>query len=91
MQIKTLRYTNKGYSYIKCTKNDCFNWGGAGICDNCGNPIEGDVYLIFILSSAYCSKCFNEWNQRAKGYKSDLELQKKNDKRWYMYHGFKTV
>lgn len=33
MKIKQLYYTDKGYSYIKCTKEECFSWGGMAICD----------------------------------------------------------
>lgn len=91
MQNKQLNYTDKGYSYVKCSNTDCFNWGGLGICDSCGRYIEDEVYLIFILNSAYCKKCFKEWENRSKRYKEDIQLQKESQERWYMYHGFKTI
>lgn len=90
MKFKELLYTEQGYSYIKCKKEDCFNWGGLAICDSCGENIEDDVYLIYILSQAFCPKCFKEWNQHSKRYESDIQLQKKNHERWYFVHGFKT-
>lgn len=49
MKRKKLNYTKDGYSYLECTENDCYNWGGASICDFCGEKIHDTVYLIFIL------------------------------------------
>ena len=91
MKTKRLEYTNKGYSYIKCTKEDCFDWGGMAICDSCGTPMFEDVYLIFILHQVFCPKCFNEWLEHAKRYEDDLKLQDECQERWYMVHGFKTI
>ena len=90
MKNKTLEYTKQGYSYIKCNTEDCFNWGGMAICDSCGERMEDDVYLIFILGRAYCPKCFKEWTERANRYEDDLQLQKECHERWYKYHGFKV-
>lgn len=90
MQTKQLQYTDKGYSYIKCTKEDCFKWGGMAICDYCNKPMFEEVYLIFILGSAYCPKCFPEWVRRSEKDEEDLYLQKQNHERWYLAHGFKT-
>ena len=28
---KEIKYTNTGYSYIECTKEECYRWGGACI------------------------------------------------------------
>lgn len=91
MKTKKLEYTDKGYSYIKCTKEDCFNWGGMAICDSCSTPMFEDVYLIFILGQAFCPKCFEEWLERSTRYEEDLYLQKQNHKRWYKAHGFETI
>lgn len=88
MKKAKLNYTNKGYSYIKCTKEDCFNWGGAAICDNCGEFIEDEVYLIFVLGQAFCKKCFDDWIKHSRRYEEDLQLQKENHLRWYKAHGF---
>lgn len=30
---KEIKYTDKGYSYIECTREECYKWGGACICD----------------------------------------------------------
>ncbi len=83
-----LKYTDKGYSYIECTREDCFDWGGVGICDYCNKPMYKEVYLIFILGSAYCPECFNEWIKRSERDEEDLYLQKLNHKKWYSAHGF---
>ncbi len=91
MKIAKLEYTKQGYSYIKCTKEDCFAWGGMAICDSCGETMNEDIYLIFILGQAFCSKCFKEWIDRTKRYEEDLYLQEQNQERWYAAHGFKTI
>lgn len=88
MKKAKLQYTDKGYSYIKCTKEDCFNWGGISICDNCGRDMDNDVYLIFILGSALCPKCFENWAKNSKKYADDLKLQKQRHKEWYKAYGF---
>lgn len=85
-----LSYTDKGYSYIKCTREDCLNWGGAAICDNCNKHMEGDVYLIFVLGRALCKECFDEWLENAIGYKEDLEYQNETHLKWYKKLGFEV-
>lgn len=91
MKTKKLEYTDKGYSYIKCAKEDCFNWGGLAICDSCGELMNEEVYLIYILGQAFCPKCFFEWIGRSKRYEEDLALQKQNHERWYRGYGFQTI
>lgn len=91
MKTKRLQYTDKGYSYLKCTKEDCFAWGGMAICDDCGKSMNDDVYLIYILAQAFCPKCFKEWTERSTRFKEDLILQEQNHERWYQSHGFKTI
>ena len=87
MKKVKLNYTKQGYSYIKCTKEDCFNWGGMAICDNCSETME-EVYLIFILGRALCKECFEEWIKYSKKYEEDLRLQEENHMNWYKGHGF---
>lgn len=89
MKEVKLNYTDNGYSYITCSPEDCFNWGGMSICDNCGNPMHEDIYLIFVLGRAICKECFDEWLKRSKRYEEDLYLQKQNHISWYKAHGFK--
>ena len=49
---KEIKYTNTGYSYIECTKEECYRWGGACICDDCNKDIGNSIYLVFILGRA---------------------------------------
>ena len=91
MKIKKLEYTEHGYSYLKCKQKDCFDWGGFAICDYCGEVMTDDVYLIFILGSAYCPKCFNDWIKRTTRYEDDIQLQEQNQERWYKFHGFNII
>ena len=88
MKKVKLNYTKQGYSYIKCTIEDCLDWGGLAICDNCGKAIAGEVYLIFVLGRAFCSECFKEWENRANRYTEDLQLQEERQKQWYRAYGF---
>lgn len=88
MKQAKLNYTKQGYSYIKCTKEDCFNWGGAAICDNCDELMEEEIYLIFILGRALCKNCFEEWAENTTRYEEDLQLQNQNHLKWYKAHGF---
>lgn len=91
MKIRELNYTKQGYSYLKCTAQDCYEWGGAAICDDCGEHMTEEVYLVYILARAYCPKCFDDWIKRATRYEDDLQLQKQNHERWYKAYGFNTI
>lgn len=88
MKKVKLNYTNNGYSYIKCTKDDCFNWGGMAICDNCNKTMMEEIYLVFVLGRALCKECFGEWIKDSRKYEEDLYLQRKNHLAWYKVYGF---
>lgn len=91
MKKVRLQYTKQGYSYIECTKEDCYSWGGLSICDDCNEKIEGKVYLVYVLGRALCEKCFNEWLTRTKMYPEDIYLQKQRHLQYYRAYGFKAV
>lgn len=91
MKLKKLNYTRQGYSYLNCTPKDCYEWGGAAICDSCGKNMTENVYLIYILGQAFCPDCFEDWANNATRYTEDLKLQEQNQERWYKYHGFNTI
>ena len=84
-----LKYTKSGYSYIKVNKEDCFNWGGISICDDC-NEFMNESYLIFILGRALCKKCFEDWTKKSKRYEEDLRFQNERHLAWYKAHGFEV-
>lgn len=86
MESKKICYTRQGYSYVKCNENDCYNWGGASICDRCNSKMHGEVYLVYVLGMAYCRNCFEEWQERSKRYEDDIILQTNNHLRWYKCH-----
>ena len=90
MKKAKLDYTKQGYSYIKCTKEDCLGWGGFAICDDCNKEMEEEIYLIFISGRALCKDCFEEWKKYSKRYKEDLDLQKERHLEWYRLHGFEV-
>lgn len=85
-----IKYTPQGFSYIDVTIENCINWGGLGICNDCG-AICSELKLIWALRDTYCNKCFDEWLERSKNYSKedieyDLKLQREQDKKWYEYH-----
>ena len=88
MKKVKLNYTKQGYSYVKCQKIYCLQWGGLAICDDCCKTMQDDVYLIFVLGRAYCPECLKEWKDRAKRYTEDLQLQEERQKQWYRAYGF---
>lgn len=90
MKKAKLNYTRNGYSYIKCTAQDCLDWGGMAMCDNCNEKMSKDkeIYLVFVLSRVLCEECFEEWEKRSKKYESDLILQKDRQLNWYRRYGF---
>lgn len=90
MKKTKLFYTDKGYSYVKCTKEDCFSWGGLAICDDCSNNFE-EGYLIYVLNRALCHKCFEDWLKRSVKYDDDLYLQKENHISYYKAHGYEIL
>lgn len=88
MKNAKLNYTPQGYSYIKCAPEDCYNWGGKCICDNCNEKMNGEIYLVFILGRALCKKCFDEWTGHSTRYTEDLKLQKERHIQFYNAYGF---
>lgn len=90
MKKVKLNYTKQGYSYVKCTREDCLNWGGMAICDNCSKPMAEEIYMIFILGRALCKECFEEWEKDARRYEEDLKLQKLRHIAWYKAYGFEV-
>lgn len=87
---KEIKYTNQGYSYVECTREECFSWGGACVCDDCNENIEDTVYLIFVLGRALCKKCFEEWKKQSKVYAEDLQLQNERHVNYYIAHGLEV-
>ena len=85
-----LFYTDKGYSYIKCTKEDCLNWGGLAICDDCNKTMEDEIYLIYVLGLALCKDCFENWLKRSVRYEEDLYNQSQNHIKFYKRYGFEV-
>lgn len=72
-------YENKkGFLVLKCTREEFSQIGSPCICDNCGEPIKGDVYYVAALNSGICKKCFDEWYAGAKRYTEDIPIEKNN-------------
>ncbi len=87
---KKIKYIKQGYSYIECTEEECYNWGGTCTCDFCGEKMTGTIYLIAILKQAMCEKCFRQWQERAKVFKEDLSIQDLTHKNFYSAYGFEV-
>lgn len=70
--------TKSGYIAYECSVSELQNIGGLGICDFCNNfAVVG--YLIPVLNSFYCRKCFERWDSKAKYYANDIIVERKND------------
>ena len=83
--MRKIETTENGYYYAKVTEEECFNWGGLSVCDLCGNPFK-EGYLIFVLGSCICPKCFNSWIKTSTKYEEDLKFQRESSEEWFRYH-----
>lgn len=85
-----LKTTDKGFTYLPVTYQNCINWGGLSVCDFCNTPfING--YLVFVLNSCICPVCFHDWLERQQHYSEediayDLNYQTECQDSWYKYH-----
>lgn len=60
--------TKQGYTVFKTTLTECIEiTGGYGICDMCNTP-DTTLYIIPVLNSAYCEKCYKDWRERTREY-----------------------
>lgn len=70
---------------IRCTVQDCVNWGGYGVCDTCNksrlldtgdeDALRDHMYLCPELGSrALCEQCFEEHKKQVKWYKEDRDF-----------------
>lgn len=70
-----IKFVNKiGYTVYKITAQECMQFGGLGICDEC-NTFSKVGYLVPVLNHFMCPKCYSEWLSYAKFYGEDLEFQ----------------
>lgn len=83
--MKKIEVTDNGYYYAKVTNKECLNWGGLSVCDLCGEPFN-EGYLVFVLGSCICPKCFNSWLKTSKRYEEDLHIQQESSEGWFEYH-----
>lgn len=75
---KNISITKNYHYFIKVSYDDMeIKLNGGGICDGCDNPasLMAIGYLIPVLNSVYCEKCFIEWINRAEYYPEDLEYE----------------
>ena len=82
-----IKYTPQGFSYVDITIQQCFDWGGMGICNGCGE-VHKNLKLVYVLADTYCEDCFNNFLERSKTMSKedieyDLDIQKDNDIKWY--------
>lgn len=64
-----------GYVVYETSLTECVRiTDGYGICAMCAKP-SFKLYLIPVLNSAYCEKCFNDWNESAIYCKEDLDFE----------------
>ena len=64
-----------GYVVYKATLTECVKiTDGYGTCDNC-NKNDLILYVIPVLNSAYCERCFKKWNEDSILNREDLEFE----------------
>lgn len=64
-----------GYIVYKCSLTEHVEMtGGYGLCDMCNTP-NTEMYIVPVLNSAMCPKCYEDWDNRAKYYKEDIHFQ----------------
>ena len=69
--------TKNGYIAYKTTVPEIMTTGGLGICDSCGKPHPEGGYLIPVLNSWYCEKCFNDFQENVPYYPEDAPYERR--------------
>lgn len=85
---KRIKYAGE-LSYVEVSTLEVLLWGGYNVCDLCNEEIHYRGYLIYLLNSCICEKCFREIESKYKSRKVDeydLKLQKENQISFYKYH-----
>ncbi|EAI3389517.1 hypothetical protein PJO00_001732 [Campylobacter coli] len=67
---------NKEFKILRLNKQEILKIGGYGICDSCNRRLSNDGYMICVLYSCYCEKCYKEWYKVAINHKEDKEIEK---------------
>ncbi|EHT2867201.1 hypothetical protein KXA96_001700, partial [Campylobacter jejuni] len=49
---------NKEFKILRLNKQEILKIGGYGICDSCNKALSNDGYMICVLYSCYCEKCY---------------------------------
>lgn len=56
-------------SYVEVNTHEIYSWGGICKCDYCNRDILDKGYLIFLLNSCICEKCFSDIVRRYRDTK----------------------
>jgi hypothetical protein len=81
--VKEVLIAKNRCNYIKVNFQEMLHkLNGAGICDFCGEPAlenfnTAEAFLIPVLNSVYCGKCFTRWENTAKRYDEDISYENK--------------
>lgn len=67
---------SKGFIVYKMKGAETMKLGGCGVCDYCNNT-SANGYLVAVLKSYYCEKCYRDWLKRAKYYEEDRRYELK--------------
>ncbi len=63
---------NKEFKILKLNKQEILKIGGYGICDSCNKILSNDGFMICVLFSCYCEKCYQEWYKVAINIEKDV-------------------
>ena len=64
----------KGFKVIECSLEECMNWGGLGVCDDCGRKADNGYYVA-VLNSWLCEECYDKFTERAVRYIEDIAIE----------------
>ena len=65
-----------GLIAYRASATETYEFGGAGICDECGE-FAPHGFLVPVLNHYQCESCFQEFNARAIAYPEDAEIEKR--------------
>lgn len=81
----------KRFLVIKSTLSEFSQIGSPCICDQCGEPMTGDIYYVAVLNRAMCKECYHDWYSRATSYPEDVPTEISNYNYYAELLGLPTI
>ena len=68
-----------GYVIYKGSLKEIVKVTGGCRCDMCNEP-DDIMYVVPVLNSAMCCKCYKDWNNRDIYYEEDIPFERQFEK-----------